>query len=648
MLHLSPFARFASILITLASAPALAITVSPSTATVQENATQQFTASSPSIWSATCGSISSTGLFTAPLSPTTSCTVTAKAIKTASKWTGSRTASAQVVVTSPIVITPASSSLFGIGKKQFTANTSVTWSATCGSIGAQTGLYTAPQSAGSCTVTATASSGTAYTAKANVTVSIINYTTFLGNNARTGAQIQERVLTPANVNSTTFGLAWSMALDGGIWTQPLYLNALTVNGAPHNVVFETTAQDSVYAIDADNGALLWKRSFLSAGVTAVAGASINSSMNPVGIVGTPVIDAAAKTMYVVAMTAESNNTVFIHRLHAIDVTTGQERLNSPVGFSAPGFADYKQMQRTALLLANGRVYVAFGGIRDSPPYQGFVFAFNTGTLSQAAVFSDDPTAANGGGIWMSGTGPSADASGNIYVTSGNGDSDGFRNFGQSAVKLSPDLAVLDYFTPYDHAAQSSSDADLGGGGVLIVPDQTSGPYLHELIVCGKPTPIYVLNRDNLGKMGTTSDNIIQRLDGVIGQTGSFRDSGMPCFSTPSFWQQNVYIVANHDVMKRFTLNPTTGLLSSAPVSQGTFNYAWPGAYPAMSSNGNSNGIVWTYEYLTGTLRATDAINVGNELFVGVVYTATKWAVPTVVNGHVYVDAQNRIFAFAPK
>lgn len=640
--------RILSALIAFSSGSALAISVNPAKVTLQENATQQFTASSPSTWSATCGTISATGLFRAPLSPTSSCSVTARAIKPPKRG-GSRTATAPVTVTSPIAITPSSTSLFAIGTRQFAASTGVTWSANCGAIGPQTGLYTAPSSAGSCTITATASSGIAYTAKATVSVSVINYTTFLGNNARTGAQTQERVLTPANVNSTSFGLAWSMALDGGIWTQPLYMNALTVNGAPHNVVFETTAQDSVYAIDADNGTLLWKRSFLSPGVTSVPGALINCSMDPVGIVGTPVIDTAAKTMYVVAMTAENNDTLFIHRLHAIDITTGLERPNSPVTFSAPGFADYKQLQRPGLLLANGRVYVAFGGIRDSPPYQGFIFAFNTGTLTQAAAFSDGPTDADGGGggIWMGGTGPSTDASGNIYVITGNGDADGFRNFGQSVIKLSRDLAALDYFTPHDHVAQSAIDADLGGGGALIVPDQT-GPYAHELIMCGKPTPIYVLNRDNMGKLGTSSDNIIQRLDGVIGQTGSFRDSGMPCFSTPSFWQQNVYIVANHDVMKRFTLNPNTGLLSTTPASQGTFNYAWPGAYPVVSANGNSNGIVWTYESTTGTLRATDAINVSNELFVGSVYTATKWAVPTVVNGHVYVDAQNRIFAFGPK
>jgi hypothetical protein len=308
------------------------------------------------------------------------------------------------------------------------------------------------------------------------------------------------------------------------------------------------------------------------------------------------------------------------------------------------------MQRAALLLANRHVYVAYGGIADRLPYQGFVFSFNAATLTQDAVFSDEPNSdsTGGSGIWMSAAAPAVDADGNIYVTSGNGFSDGVANFGQSVIKLSPTLSVLDYFTPFDNVAQSTIDADLGSGGVLVVPDQASGPFLHELIVCGKPTPIYVLNRDQLGRIGTSSDNIIQRLDGQLAQTGSFRDSGHACFSTPSIWNQNVYFVANHGVIKMFALNPNTGLLSASPASQGTTTYSWPGAYPAISANGNSNGIVWAYEPSTGTLRATDAGNLGNELFVGAVYANSKWSVPTVVNGHVYIGTQNKIFAFAPK
>jgi hypothetical protein len=173
--------------------------------------------------------------------------------------------------------------------------------------------------------------------------------------------------------------------------------------------------------------------------------------------------------------------------------------------------------------------------------------------------------------------------------------------------------------------------------------------VHELIVCGKASPIYVLNRDNLGGTGTTSDNIIQRLDGQLSQqTGTWRDSGQPCFSTPTFWNQRVYFATNHDVMKVFSLSTTTGTLSSSPVSQGTFIYTWPGAFTTISSNGNTNGIVWAYDSTSGTLRASDAIDVSKELFVGTGSPSSKWSVPTVINGHVFVESANRIYAFAPK
>jgi len=428
------------------------------------------------------------------------------------------------------------------------------------------------------------------------------------------------------------------------------MNALTVNGSLHNVVFVTTAHDSVYAFDAETGVLLWHRSFLSTGVTAPTGTQMQSSMNPVGIVGTPVIDPATNTMYVVSLTSEDNGTLIIHRLHALDIRTGLDKGHSPVAFNAQGFGDVKQMNRAALLLANNRVYVAFGGIADRPPYQGFIFAFDKNTLAQVAVFADEPnaTSSGGGGIWMSAMAPTTDGAGNLYVTSGNGLSDGIRNFGQSVIKLSPDLDVLDHFTPFDNVPQSNADLDLGSGGLLEVPDQP-GPYAHELIVCGKARPIYVLNRDNLGGSGTTSDHIIQRLDGQLSTlSGTWRDSGMPCFSTPTFWNQRVYFVANHDVMKVFSLSTTTGQLSTSPVSHGSFIYTWPGAFTTISANGNTHGIVWTYESTSGTLRATDAMDVSKELFVGTVSPSSKWSVPTVVNGHVFVESANRIYAFALK
>jgi PQQ-like domain len=628
----------------IASPSAKIFSISPVNPSLTVGTTLQFTASAGAAFAATCGTISPSGLYTAP-SVAESCTISA----TATDGSG-QVAFSTATMYSGATISPATASLFALGKLQFTASPPSTWSASCGSIDAITGLFTAPASATNCTVTATSKSDPVSTATAGVTVSVINYTTFRGSTDRKGAQTQERVLTPSNVNSSTFGLAWSLKLDAGIWSQPLYMNGITINGVAHNVVFETTANDSVYAVDADNGSLLWQRSFLSPVVTAVAGSAIGSPMNPVGIVGTPVIDPDDNALYVVAMTAENNNTTFIHRLHAIDITTGAELPNSPVDFSFPGFVDTQQMQRAALLLANSHVYVSFGGIGDRPPYQGWLFAFHTNTLALDSVFDGSPNSdsTGGAGIWMSGSGPAADPDGNIYVTTGNGYADDLNNFGQSVLKLSPDLDVLDYFTPFNHAAQSASDLDLGSGGVLVVPDQTSGPFLHELIVCGKPTPIYVLNRDQLGGVDSSSDNIVQRLDGQLAQTGSFRDSGIPCFSTPAMWKQNVYFIANHDVIKMFTLDSGKGLLSTAPVSKGSTIYSWPGAYPVISANGDSNGIVWAYELSSGTLRATDANNVANELFVGAVLPSSKWSVPTVINGHVYIGTQNSIFAFAPK
>ena len=531
---------FAVALLIFTSLPGMAVKMSPSSTTVRENATLQFTAKPLSTWTTSCGTISSGGLFKAPSHPTT-CTVTAKSTR------GNGSATARIQIVSPITITPTNANIYALGNQKFTANTAVTWATTCGSINSSSGLFAAASTAGRCTVKATALTAPAYTASTTITVQIINYTTFQGSNAHTGANTREYVLTPANVNSTTFGLAWSMALESGIWSQPLYVNALTINGALHNVVFATTAQDSVYAIDAETGVLLWHRSFLSTGVTAPTGTQMGSTMNPVGIVGTPVIDPASKTMYVVPLTSENNGTVIVHRLHAIDITTGLEKANSPVTFNAAGFKDIKQMNRAALLLANNRIYVAFGGIGDRPPYQGFIFAFDTSTLAQVAVFSDQPNATipGGGGIWMSAMAPTTDPAGNIYLTSGNGLSDGINNLGQTVIKLNPNLDVLDHFTPYDNLAQSKADLDIGAGGVLEIPDQP-GPYAHELIVCGKASPIYVLNRDNLGGTGTTSDNIIQRLDGQLStQTGTWRDSGQPCF------------LLRHFGIREFILLPTT-------------------------------------------------------------------------------------------
>jgi outer membrane protein assembly factor BamB len=483
---------------------------------------------------------------------------------------------------------------------------------------------------------------------ATAKVDVANYTAWKGGGGNLGAQTNELVLNPTNVNSNSFGLSWTTSVDAWVNAQPLYMNALTIGGAPHNVVFVVTANDSVYAIDGDTGAQLWQVSLIPSGATAVTGSSVGfTSALLIGILSTPVIDPSTNTMYVVSETSEQNATYFPHRLHALDITNGNEKFGGPVLVDDPQMAPIHKLQRPGLLLANGNIYVGIGSMQDMQPYHGMLFSFNAQTLAQQAVWNATPTGSEGG-IWMGGAAPSVDADGNIYVTTGNGTLDGSANFGEAAVKLSPALQVLDYFAPYNFATYNLSDVDLGSADVLVVPDQ-NGSHPHELIVCGKPTPVYVLDRDNLGQVGTTADNIIQRLDNQVGGFSAKTNSVQACFTAPAMWGQNVYFGGKYDYLKMFTLDANSGALSSSPVSQGTLAYGYPGGEPVVSANGTTNGIVWTIDTGTHALIASDATNVANTLFSGTLTgSAIRWTVPTVINGHVYVGEQGTVFGFALK
>ena len=619
-----------------------ALSLYPATITMPEGASQQFTAGAPASWSASCGIVDlSSGNFTAPNAPG-SCNIIATALDGSGR---AATAVATITSSSPIKLTPAALHTHALGKQHFTANLPVTWSSTCGTIDGS-GNFTAPATAvPDCSITATASSGTAYTTQAPVLVTVVNYTTWKNDTARDGLQADEQILTPANVNANSFGPVWNATLDGSFWDQPLYMNALTINGTPHNVLFVGTSNDSVYALDADTGAQLWKSSLLPSGATAVTGSKVNSSIAQLGILGTPVIDPVSNTLYAAAETAESSGTKFVHRLHALDITTGRERPGSPVLITNAAMPPVHKLQRPGLLLANDQVYVGFGSIGDIQPYNGLLFAFDAGTLAQRAVFNTTATGSEGS-IWTSGGAPSADSDGNIYISVANGDFNGTTNFGQAVVKLSPALLPMDFFAPFDYVAQNKADLDLGSGGVLLTPSQ-SGPYTHEAIVCGKTTPIFVLNRDSLGHVGTTSDTIIQRLDHQLGGTATARQSGEPCFSTPAMWQQHVYFVANGDVVKMFNLNPTTGLLSTTPAAQGAHTFGYPGAQSVISTGDNAQqGILWANDYGAGTLLAFDAVTLQQLYQSPFQDVSVKWAVPTVANGHVYVGYNQKIVAFS--
>jgi hypothetical protein len=618
---------------------AAVLQVTPANPSLTEGQNQQFSSGASATWSASCGSIDGSGNFTAPLFEG-SCTVTA----TATDGSGN-TASTLATVSSPFTVTPTSANLHALNTQSFSASQSVSWASSCGSV-SDAGLFTAPASAGTCTLTATASGDTPFTTQATVKVDVVNYTAWKGGGGTTGDQTDETLLTPTNVNASSFGLSWSAAVDGWVNAQPLYVNGLMVNGAPHNVVFIATANDSVYAFDGDTGAQLWQTSLIPDGATAVAASTVGFTSAPlIGILSTPVIDPSTGTMYVVSETSEQNATYFPLRLHALDLATGNEKFRGPVLVSDPKMPAIDKLQRPGLLLANGNIYIAIGSMQDINPYYGLLFSFDARSLEQQAVWAVTPSGSQGG-IWMGGAAPSVDDSGNIYIATGNGTFDGTSNFGEAVVKLSPQLQVLDYFAPYNYAAYNSKNIDLGSGNAMLVRDQ-NGPYPHEVIVCGKPSPIYVLNRDNLGGVGTTSDNVVQSLDGAVGRLGPNSSTLYACYSSPAMWKRNVYFVGKYDVLKMFTLDPNTGMLSSSPASQDTLVYGYPGSEPVVSANGTSNGIVWTIDTGTNTLRANDAGDVSNLLFSGALSGgAIRWTVPTVANGHVFAAGKGMVFGFS--
>jgi len=479
--------------------------------------------------------------------------------------------------------------------------------------------------------------------------------TFHNDLARTGQNLNETQLTPARVSSGQFGRLFSYPVDGQVYAQPLYLPSVTIPGkGVHNVVFVATEHDSIYAFDADSYSdPLWHISFLNftEGVTTASSDDLecDSIVPEIGITGTPVIDPVSGTLYVVAMTEEGPGARYVHRLHALDVTTGLERPGSPVEIQAslPGTGDgntrvrfqpelYKQ--RAGLLLLNGIVYTAWASHCDSGGYHGWIIGYNAKTLQQAAAYTDTPNW-DAGSFWQGGAAPAADADGNIYVVSGNGTFDGDRggvDLAQSVIKLSParDLTVVDYFTPFDADILSLEDQDLGSSGALLLPEEAGSPAHRRLVICGsKSGTIYLLDRDRLGHFQTGSNS--QIVQSVPAATG-------PVFGIPVYWNNRVFIAGAGDRLKAFSV--TEGLLSSLPVAETADVLPAPGAVPSVSANGSSEGIVWIID-AAAQLRAFDATNLGNELYRGDTGSFVKFSTPTIADGKLFVGTTNSLVVF---
>jgi hypothetical protein len=497
----------------------------------------------------------------------------------------------------------------------------------------------------------------------------LNVTTYHNDNARTGQNLQETVLTPQNVGSTTFGKLFSYRVDGNVYAQPLYLQNVDIpQRGVHNVVYVVTEHDSVYAFDGDSNAganiqPLWKRSFVNParGVRAVSSKDVDCRNPPeIGITGTPVIDTSTGTIYMVTITKE--NSRFVQRLHALDVRTGTEKLGGPVVITAtvPGDGDgssngfvtfdpLRQGQRPGLLLQNGLVYIGWASYCDISPYHGWIMAYDAKSLNQVAVWNTTPNGGQGG-VWQSGGGLAGDADFNIYFATGNGTFDGDTDFGDSILKLSQTndgtFTVADYFTPYDQASLNISDADLGSGGVLLFPDQPEGSlYQHLLVEAGKGGTLYLINRDEMGHFHVGDDSqIVQSIPRAAsgGMYGSF-----------AWWNNNLYLAGNDDNLKAFSFDVASGKLFPSPTSQTSIVFDYPPPTPSISANGNSNAILWIiqndYVKHRVVLRAYDANNLSRELYNSNEESdrdlPVHFSVPTVVNGKVYVGAASNLIVY---
>jgi hypothetical protein len=583
-----------------------------------------------------------------------------------------------------IQISPAIAALTVGSTKQFVATVSdssaVTWTVdgvnggngTVGSI-SQTGLYTAGTAAGTHSVVATSAAHANLTASAIAAVTdLAGVYTYRNNGSRDGANTQEYALTPGNLVSGHFGKRASCTTDGTISTQPLWASNLTVNGTSRNVVFVATQHDGLFAFDADASPCvkLWSANLLDAthggtsGETPVPRTLIghgDGDISPeVGVVGTPVIDPSSGTLFVVSKSMNPGHTSYFQRLHAIDVLTGNEKPGSPIAIAAtfPGtnsggttvsFNPLQENQRAALAFANGLVYIAWAAHEDTDPWYGWVMGYKyDGTkLTLQAVLNTSPNRGRSG-IWMSGGAPAVDASGKLYVITGNGGFDATsrtapnNDYGDSLLQLTPSLSVSQWFTPSDQLNDAQNDEDFGSGGAALLADLPAGNTVTHALICGgKDHFLYVINRDLLGGFG--DGGAVQRFD-----------FGHLIFTTGAFWNNTYYLAGFRGPLRAYSLNPTTVQLALAASSANTFGF--PGAAPSISASGTTNGIVWTVDTTNfctkdspgcgpAVLRANAATNVATELWNSSTLAsdaaghAVKFSVLTVANGHVYVGTR---------
>lgn len=498
------------------------------------------------------------------------------------------------------------------------------------------------------------------------TPSNVQVLTYHNDAARTGQNLQEKLLNSMTVNPARFGRVGFFPTDGLVDAEPLYVSNLLLAGEAHNVVFVATEHDSVYAFDADTLATLWQTTVLPANETPSDKRNCEQVSPEIGITSTPVIsfDGDAGVLYLVAMSKDGEGNYF-QRLHALDISTGAEISGSPATIQAefPNlqgttvFDPQQYKDRAALLLQDGIIYTTWASHCDEGPYTGWVIAYDAATLQRTAVLNVTPNGTDGA-IWMSGSGPAGDGLGNVYVLDGNGtfdaalDSAGFPvhgDFGNAFLKFTyrqHKLAVADYFSAHNTQNESSRDADLGSGGVVLLPNlqDAAGNTVQLALGAGKTNTIYVVNRNAMGRFNPKNDRAVyQKLEhALIG----------PVFATPAYFNNTVFFAAVNDALKAFPI--VDAKLAAEPTSHSAARFAYPGATPSISANGNADAIVWAVEARgsdAGALHAYDAYDLTHELYNSAktngrdAFSDNKFITPMVANGRVFVGTLTGVAVF---
>jgi hypothetical protein len=484
-------------------------------------------------------------------------------------------------------------------------------------------------------------------------------------NMRSGANLGETILTPANVAPASFGELYAYAVDEEVFAQPLYVPNLQIKGGVHNVVYVATMNNTVYAFDADNPALantpLWSVNLGAPTPSSRFFWKGGSGTANNGILSTPAIDAGSNTIYVVSQLWDTNSQSLSLLLHALDLASGAEKFGGPVQISAAGFSAKTNIQRAGLLLLNGVVYLAMASHADSrvdtatllggQKYFGLVLAYDAQTLALLGSFNVDAGGV-GGGIWQGGRGLASDGN-YIYAGTGNAITAGKPDYSESFVKLNPaSLTVADYFVDPNQACLNTLDLELSSSGPQIM--NTGSDSL--LLGGGKQGKVYALSLTQplLGQQapyfwGTANVAVLPAEGGTCNdprpdEFGWFHGSDTALWSNPG-GASYYYTLGDQDQLLSFQLSGNTFTATSADTLPSTF----PNAL-ALSANGGSGGILWIVApqpSLPAIVTAFNAVPSAGHLTKlwdstqsgtrDVLGNAGRYSVPTIANGKVYVS-----------